>query len=379
MRIIIAGGGPAAVEAAITIRQYDQTSSIDLYSAEDVLPYRRPLLPRVLASEISSEYLIIYPAEFYAANKINIHLARPIEKIDPSSQNVFLPDKEVVPYDRLLLAIGQKSRQLKVSDNVQSKVLSVHDIANVRKINSLLKNAAEVTVVGGGILGLECADALLKRNFRVNLIEQNSTIINGILDSNSALFLQQLLLEYNKNLTIYSECKLKDISLQAGGKAACVLSNPDNKVVYSDLVISAIGLEPHRDWGFELNTNHFLQICKCRNIFGAGDCVTVCGRKNRFYKEARMQGRIAGANIAGQSLEYTFPIAECRSMFNNIPFYCAGVIDPAQTECLSEYNGKQLKKLFYKLDRLVGCVLIGNTQDAGDLYTIIQKHRQDLR
>ena len=49
MRIIIIGGGVAAVEAAAAIRQYDQNSSIDIYTEENVLPYRRPLLPDLLS------------------------------------------------------------------------------------------------------------------------------------------------------------------------------------------------------------------------------------------------------------------------------------------------------------------------------------------
>ena len=76
MQIIIAGGGPAAVEAAFAIRQYDQVSTIDLYTGENVLPYRRTLLPEVLAGAMPFERLLIYPEEFYRQNRINIHLSQ---------------------------------------------------------------------------------------------------------------------------------------------------------------------------------------------------------------------------------------------------------------------------------------------------------------
>lgn len=378
MHIVIAGGGPAAAEAAIAIRQYDQMSTIDLYSAENVHPYRRPLLPKVLSGEFTKEKLLIQPPDFYVQHNINIHLAERVLKVDPTKQTVTLQSNEVVAYDRLLLAVGRKSRRFAVAPDVQDKILTLHSIADVEKINSLLNRAADITVIGGGILGLECADALLKRNFKVNIIEQHNTLMRGILDDNSALFLQQQLLEHNKNLTIYTSCTLRQL-VKHGNKAVCYLSNPHNKVFYSDLIISAIGLEPCRDWGFPLETDRFLQIKNCRNIFGAGDCVSICGKTSNFYKEARMQGRIAGANITGQKQEFMFQPAECRSMFNNIPFYSAGITDPATTESLTEYNGNTLKKLFYQHDCLVGCILIGNTQDSGDIYSIISKHHHDLR
>ena len=371
MQIIIAGGGPAAVEAAFAIRQYDQVSTIDLYTGENVLPYRRTLLPEVLAGAMPFERLLIYPEEFYRQNRINIHLSQSVVKVSKTSQTVTLQDNTVLKFDRLLLAIGKQSRKLSAPPDVAGKIFSLHDNNDLKAIEKQIKPAAKVLIVGGGILGLEIASALLKRKLKVHIIEQHNTILHGILDESLALFLQKKLLE-DKNLTLHTACNIQEFITSNGLK--CRLNDQAGTVVEADFIISAIGLENACDLGFELEVNNFMQVKDCKNIYAAGDCAAIDGKPNRYYKSACMQGRIAGKNIAGLFEEYTPLPDECRSKINDYPIYVAGITDRENLESNCQEDDKSLKKLFYCQDKLVGCIQLGNTQDAGELYSIIRKN-----
>ena len=371
MRIIIAGGGPAAVEAAVTIRQYDQISSVDIYSEENVLPYRRLLLPAVLAKTIPLERLQIHPAEFYRQHNINIHLAESVTGIDARHNTVILQSGKVKPFDRLLVATGRPARKLTAPPVVSDRIFSLHTVDDVEKIEQTLQQATSAVVIGGGVLGLECAEALLKRNLQVTVIEQNNSILRGTLDSECSAFLQKQLL-LDSNLTIYTNSSLANISLH-NRQLACSLNNT-TRTIYTDFIISSIGLSPARDLGIELATDEFLRIRGSNNIYAAGDCAVICNQMNCYYKSACMQGRIAGENITGGMKKYNALPEECRSILNNTAFYSAGFCDEKICEAAAERSGKSLKKLFYRQNKLVGCMLIGNIQDAGELYSIILNH-----
>ena len=374
MRIIIAGGGPAAVEAAFSIRQYDQDSSIDIYTGENVLPYRRTLLPAVLAKTVPLERLPIYPAEFYRQYNINIHLASKVVYIDKTKRCIVLQSGQSIEFDRLLVATGCRARKLPVPESIADKVFTLHDLEDVEKIEQALPDSSEAIVIGGGVLGLECAAALLKRKLKVTLIEQYSHIMHGVLDMECSNFLQKELLT-DSNLKIITSSQLQKITL-SGNKISCTLSS--GKCVYADILVSAIGLIPGDNLGLELTTDEYLQVTGCKDIYAAGDCAVICNRPNRYYKGAFLQGRIAGENITGLMKKYTFLPDECRSILNNTAFYAAGLCDAEKCEADSEQDHKSLKKLFYLQDRLVGCMLVGNVQDAGELYSIIRKHHRLL-
>ena len=376
MRIIIAGGGPAAAEAAVSIRQHDQTSSIDIYTQERVLPYRRSLLPAVAAGSLPQERLQIYPAEFYSENNINIHQGDAVEHIDAVKQCITLQSGHTVEFDRLLVATGRAARKMPVSSAIADKVFPLHNIDDVEKIEQAIRNNSEAIVIGGGVLGMECAAALLKRKLKVTVIEQFKHILHGILDSECALFLQKQLLADN-NLDIITNAHLSEIT-SSNNKIVCALNKPSGKKFYADFIITAVGLEPPENLGITLATDEFLRINGCKNIYAAGDCATVCNQSNRYYKSACMQARIAGENIAGLNRKYTFLPDECRSILNNSIFYTAGLCDASKCEPAMEQYNKSLKKLFYLQDKLVGCMLIGAVQDAGELYSIIRKNLSDL-
>lgn len=371
MQIIIAGGGPAAVEGALAIRQHDQNSTIDLYTEENVLPYRRTLLPEVLAGSMPFERLLIYPEEFYRQKQINIHLSEKVVKVDKSSQTVTLQDNTVLKFDRLLLATGKQSRKLPAPPEVAGKIFSIHNHSDLKAVEKQITPEAEVVIVGGGILGLEITSALLKRKLKVHIVEQHNTILHGILDTESAMFLQKKLLE-DRNLTLHTACSIQDFINQNGVK--CRLNDLAGTVIYADFIISAIGLENAGSLGLELEVNNLMQVKDCRNIYAAGDCASIGGNPNRYYKSACMQGRIAGANIAGKFAEYTPLPDECRSKINDLPLYIAGKTNQENLLSNCQKDDKSLKKLFYYQDKLVGCILLGNTQDAGEVYSIIRKN-----
>ena len=75
MKIAITGGGDAAFEAANAARKISADIEITIYSAESVLPYRRPALSGLLADfKINEKMFFIKPESFYEENRISVKL-----------------------------------------------------------------------------------------------------------------------------------------------------------------------------------------------------------------------------------------------------------------------------------------------------------------
>ena len=75
MKIVIAGGGQAAVESAVAARKFSPDAQIDIYSAESFLPYRRPTLSGLLGADrkLDDKTFYIKNADFFTSQNIGFH------------------------------------------------------------------------------------------------------------------------------------------------------------------------------------------------------------------------------------------------------------------------------------------------------------------
>ena len=374
MKILILGGGAAAVESAIWAKQSSEQSEVVLCTAEAVLPYRRPLLPAALTQDIIPERFFIHPAEFYQQHDIEIKLNMIAEKVDIKAQKVLFKDKEPEYYDRLIIAIGSSARHI-IQPGIVDNVFTLHNYSDVEAIRSVLPDCDNIAVIGGGVLGLECAFSLLQTNRQVTVIESKSNLMHGVLDNECSEYLTGQLKKYN-NLTILTGTKL-DHLCNVNCKVQCKFSTGTIRHLTADCVICAAGIVPAHlpglsaeetaDW----QVDEFMHLNGLKNVFGAGDCVRVAGCTGGSYTAARLQGRIAGINAAGGRIRFEPPIPESRAAFAQTQIYCAG--NTADRGCIEkcEINSSGLQKFYYRQNKLTGTVLIGDTSQSGNVFQVI--------
>ena len=109
MRIAIAGGGVAALEAAIAARNTNADAVITVFAGEKIRPYRRPMLSGLLkGNPVDEKIFFLKPEDFFAANRIELHLDSPVEAITGNALE--LSDGTLHPFDRLIIATGSKAR-----------------------------------------------------------------------------------------------------------------------------------------------------------------------------------------------------------------------------------------------------------------------------
>lgn len=365
MRILIAGGGAAAVEAAETVRLQQPESEIVIFSNEKVLPYRRPLLPRLINAGTLPEYFFIHNQDFYTENNIELRLDAEVAAVDPVGKTIRLANGKNEHFDSLLLATGSHARKLPGNDTA----LTLHDYADLEKIRTAFAANPKVLITGGGVLGLEIAGELLKAGGRITVCERSKYLFENMLNEPAAEFLKNLLTR-NKGLKIISDSENKP---------------PRNR---DFLNISAIGTTPNI---IPFDAPHKYQTLQCLqnmqitdlpancNIFAAGDCVECCGKNNLYYSTARKQGKVAGINLAGGKAVYKNDLFEFQARFIDTVVYCCGRITGNDLQCAFDSDKKSLIQLFYTRNELLaGCVLINNSAKSSELREIIRKNQEFL-
>src|SRR6266851_9236623 len=105
---LIIGGGPAAINAIETIRDFDGgESQITLVSDEPA--YSRMVLPYYLANQIPQKQVYTADDAYYDTLKVERHIGRRVTGIDPPTRKVTLQDGQTLPFDNLLIATGSSA------------------------------------------------------------------------------------------------------------------------------------------------------------------------------------------------------------------------------------------------------------------------------
>jgi NADPH-dependent 2,4-dienoyl-CoA reductase/sulfur reductase-like enzyme len=110
--LVIVGGGQAAAQTIVSLRQLGFDGAISLVSDESFLPYQRPpLSKKYLAGELSAERLLLKPEHFYAERGVTALLGTRAAELDAARRRVRLASGDALDYDWLVLATGSQPRR----------------------------------------------------------------------------------------------------------------------------------------------------------------------------------------------------------------------------------------------------------------------------
>ena len=317
MKIAILGGGVAAFEAANAARKFSADAEIDIFSSEAIPPYRRPALSGMLADfKINEKLFFIKPESFYAENNITLHLNKSCVEIKADS--LLFSDGTTFDFDKLVIATGGRAFLPPLPGSELPNVYTFRNFAELEKLNSAVAGIKTAAIIGGGVLGLELAESLLKRGIKVKVLEMNEHIFANKLSAEAAAEVEAKLREFD------------GLELYFGVKAAAVTASgvtlEDGRLIPGEVVIFSAGSRPvlpekiPADLKCErgIIVNRRMQT-QCADIYAAGDAVQLENRCFGLYNDARNTGMVAGANAAGGSEEYQDGAA------TPVRFFCFGL------------------------------------------------------
>ena len=188
-KIFIIGGGIAALEAAKSARSTQRDALIVLISAENFLPYSRPMLTKQLMGKVTAQDLAVESAAWYDEKDIVVLTGRTVTAIDPVGKTL-VAGGTPFHWDSLILATGASCFVPPIPGADGANVVAVRTFGDVARVREIAKTAKNAAVIGGGVLGLEAASSLAEAGLSVTVLEHGDQLMKRQIDAQAAQHLE---------------------------------------------------------------------------------------------------------------------------------------------------------------------------------------------
>ncbi len=378
MNVVIIGNGICGITAAKFITEFSPKDKISIFTDEPYHYYPRPLLDKLLSEKIDLSQLFPYSGEWFKRRNIEVFLNSKIKAIDASRKELIAEDSTRYNYDRLLLSYGSSPFVPPIEGAKNEEVFTYRNINDVLTIRSYARGKKKAVVIGGGLLGLETARALVDLGLKVTVIEYASRLLPKQLDEESAEILKSQIERLKIEVILNTTCTK---FITEGGKS-CLLSKEIGKVE-ADLIIISAGVRPSielpKSSGIEVNKGVVVDKnlrTNCADIYAAGDCAEFNGVVYGIIPAAIDQGRAAASNIIDKPFEYKGTTFQTTLKVLGVDLTSIGVVNP-EGEDYEQIKTKDLSKGIYrkiitKDGRLVGAIILGEKRGVAELTKIIE-------
>jgi nitrite reductase (NADH) large subunit len=404
MKLVMVGNGMAGVRTLEELLKLaPDLFDITVFGSEIHPNYNRILLSPVLAGEQTLDEIILNPLTWYQDNGIALHTGCTVTQVDRVKREVHAQNLDgtqvVKPYDRLLLATGSNPFMLPIPGKDLKGVLAYRDIADTQAMIDAAKQYKEAVVIGGGLLGLEAANGLMKRGMQVTVVHGAEWLMERQLDKVAGGLLQESLEE--RGMKFLMRAQTQELKGDADGRVSAVCFK-DGTHVNAQLVVMAVGIRPntalaesmrlHCDRGIVVSDT--LQTVTDPRIYAVGECASHRGIAYGLVAPLFEQGKVLATHLAQMGIgRYTGSLTSTKLKVTGIDLFSAGdfmgnngaatpgLADDTEEIILSDPHDGVYKKLVIRNDQLVGACLFGDTVDGSWYFKLLREGRNvaDIR
>ena len=167
---LIIGNSAGGIATAEAIREVDREGTLTMVSDEPYFPYSRPLISEYLAGERSLDSMLLRPADFYQTNNIEALLGTRAVRVELGRRLVELEDGRRMAWRKLLLATGGAPIVPKLKGSHREGVFTFTSLEDAERIGQALDRGRTIVVIGGGLIGVSLAQALVHRGVAVVMV-----------------------------------------------------------------------------------------------------------------------------------------------------------------------------------------------------------------
>jgi ferredoxin-nitrate reductase len=388
-KIAVVGAGAAAFRFIQNYREINTEDEIIVFSNEKNPFYNRVLLPEYLTEELSWEQLQKIKDE--ALGKLNITLKTEvgIDNVDKENNTVTDSNGQKHTFDALILATGSgpfipENAQLHLPGRFTMRKKSDADgLKDYLDNTGLPPQEQHVVIVGGGLLGLELAAALKKRNIKITIVQRASRLMERQLDRISSKLLAEEVQQLD--IQIYFDNEVSTVfDTENPNELEIVLKS--GRVITAHAVVYTIGTIPNikiaKDAGLScgrgVKVNQYLQTSK-PNIFAIGEIAEFNNMLFGITSAAEEQADILANFMAGDiSSFYKGSVLMNILKLEDINLCSIGEIEIPENDdsyeeiVFSDLGKRYYKKCVVKNDLLIGAILMGDKNEFAEFKTMIE-------
>ena len=379
MRYLILGNSAAGLTAVDAIRERDRDGAITVVSKEPEPAYSRVALPYVLSREKQLPQVTLQGPEYYQANHADLIAGVGASAVDTDARTVTLDDGRSLPYDRLLIATGSASRVPPIAGIGDAGVCYHWTLADTRKIEEQMEGARSCFVIGAGFISLLTVSALVKvADLKYTVVEIADQVMPQLLDAEGGRALERAMWEKGTDLLLGEQVAGIERSKSGYG-----VTLKGGKTYDADMIVCGAGVRPNVDFlagsGIEVARGVLVnerQETSAPGVYAAGDCAEgfdfLSGERavHAIWPTAIDQGRVAGANMAGDSRTYPGSLSwNVTELFGLSSASVGEFREREGCEPIVFHNpsANVYRKLLLEDGRIVGAVVIGRAEHVQDL------------
>ena len=390
-KLVLIGNGMAGVRTVEELLKLaPDLYDITVFGAEPHPNYNRILLTPVLAGEQTLDEIVLNSWDWYTDNHITLHTGKKVIEVDRVRRIVRAEDGTVEPYDRLLMATGSNPFMLPVPGRDLQGVLAYRDIADTEAMIELATHYKKAVVIGGGLLGLEAANGLMKRGMEVSVVHVMPWLMERQLDDVAGKLLQKSLEQ--RGLKFLLGAQTQELVGDAEGRVRSIKFK-DGSELATDLVVMAVGIRPNTALAESARlfcnkgivVNDTMQTVTDARIYSVGECAAHRGIAYGLVAPLFEQAKVAANHLAQFGIgRYTGSLTSTKLKVTGIDLFSAGDFmggDGTEEIVMSDPFGGVYKKLVIKDDKLVGACLYGDTVDGSWYFKLLRDGRSvgDIR
>lgn len=374
-RIIVVGGGPVGVRTGQLLAKSGH--SVTLLSDEAHKPYNRVRLTPLLGGDVQFGEIELDDISD-ADGSLAVLTGMRVMRIDRDKKEVVTGDGSSWPYDKLVLATGSSA----FVPGIQGKDLpGVFTFRTADDASALLArsfSARNVVIIGGGLLGLEAARGLQKRQCNVTVIEHEGRLMPRQLDVEAGELLKKRIQKIGVAVKtgvpvseIEGETRVSAVSLGDGTRIEC------DTVVICTGVRANVGLAQNSGLAFNrgIRVNDQMQTSD-EDIYAVGECAQHDGRMYGLVGPGYAQADVAAKTIDGETAEFHGHIGATKLKVIGADVFSAGDVEQLETRPNVKSHvwrdGDSYRRIFIERGKLVGAIAIGAWDQVSRVQDAVQ-------
>ena len=363
-RVVIVGNGVAGMGVAEALRRASASVEITVVGNEPFAFYNRMGIGRLVYDSAGLEALQLVPPDWPEKFRVQVLRGAVAMRVDPAARQVHLHGGHVLPYDKLVLATGASSTAPDPTFMKRPNAFvlrSAEDAQAMRYYVSRAK-AKRAVVVGGGVLGVEAADALHHLGLKVTLLQRADRLMNQQLDAGGAAKLQGYL--ESIGIQVVTGVSVARYEGEPVLRQAQLAHGPR---VRGDLFVAALGIQANsflgEQAGLALGDNGIKVDAYMRtsdpDIYAVGDVAELRGTPRGLWPIGAAHAATAVSAMLGEPVPYATPRIVLQLKCEGIDLRSQGDIAPREGD--EDFHARPEDEAWWRL-------VVRHGQLAGGLY-----------
>ena len=377
-RLVVAGNGMASLRflERLTERapgRYDVT----VVGAEPVAAYNRVLLSSLLGGEVDEAACGFRPLSWYEEHGIRLVTGAPVTEIDRVNRIALVGETHVLPYDKLVLAVGSLPIRLPLPGIDLPGVLTFRDFADVAAIRKAAVEHAKAVVIGGGLLGLEAAVGLARLGVDTTLVHVMDRVMERQLDHAAARLVRTAMEARGVKVMLSADTA----AIEGDGRVERLVLK-DGSVIPADLVVMSVGIRASTALaqGCGLACGRGITVDDRMTtsdpaIHALGECAEHRGVVYGLVEPAYEQAEVLSRVLLGEAASYPGTSLATSLKVSGLPVFSAGLVDTpegAEAVVMHDAAAGLYRKLIIVDDRLAGAVFVGDIAEQARCKELIR-------